>query len=111
LLDDEPPQAIIMAGDSYEESFDQLAALGDQMAAAGIKVFAFLDGEDAYAADAFRKLAGRTGGRFARFGDALPLRDLCEGVSLLLAGGEAAVRRIVNENVKRLLLAGPSGRP
>ena len=57
----------------------------------------------------FRRLAEETGGKFARFGEDLPLGALCEGVALLTAGGDQAVKRLGNKKVRQLLLTGPSG--
>lgn len=108
LSGDLRPQAVILVGDAFEEDVDQLAGLARELKAADIKVFAFIEGENERAANAFRTLAGITGGTFATFGAALPLRDLCQGVALLTAGGRKALSTARNEKVRRLLLTGPA---
>lgn len=102
--------AIILVGDCFEEEMSGAGRLARVLAGKGIKVFSFLEGDDWTAESAFRKLAEITGGRFAHLGADLPLEDLCEGVVLMTAGGSKGVARLKNEKVKRLLLAGPSGR-
>ena len=104
---DEGPEvdAIILVGDSCEEEMD--VAVATELKRRGIKMFCFLEGHYGYAVEIFGWLAYQTGGKFAHFGDDLPLGDLCEGVALLAAGGEKALARSKNEEVKRLLLAGP----
>ena len=52
----------------------------------------------------FRNFAEVTDGKFARFGDDLPLADLCQGVALLASGGKKALRQLGNKKVQRLLL-------
>ncbi|SPH17909.1 hypothetical protein DEA8626_01437 [Defluviimonas aquaemixtae] len=101
-----PASAIILIGDAYEEGPGDVEPLAQQLKSAGIKVFAFLEGEGTEAARAFSAFAEITDGKFARFGDELPLSDLCEGVALLTSGGSKGVKRIRNKNV-RLLLSGP----
>ena len=109
---DEPdaarPHAIILIGDFFEESSDEAKAIGEALKAAGIKVFAFLEGDDWTAQSVFRGLAQTTGGAFAKFGAELPLSDLCEGVALLTAGGEKGLKRLINKRTRQLLLTGPS---
>jgi hypothetical protein len=112
LFLDEAPEnradAIILIGDSFEEDSDDAAHLTTQLKRKGIKIFSFIDGNDLAATAIFEKLATKTGGTFAQFGDDLPLAALCEGVALLATGGRKALNRLKNEKA-RLLLAGPSG--
>ena len=108
FLQHEQPSAIILVGDCFEENRHEIAAVALDLRAAGIRVFGFLEGDDAVAAAVFRELAQTTGGRFAWFGAELPLRDLCEGVALLTTGGEQAVKRLQNRKVRQLLLTGPA---
>ena len=107
FLDSEPASAIIVVGDAFEEDFDDAASLAAALRRAGVKVFSFLEGDDPTAAAVFRELAETTGGRFACFGAELPLRDLCEGIALLTAGGSQALKRLDNPKVRQLLLTGP----
>lgn len=106
--DGEKIDAVILVGDAFEEEPAEALMLCHTLRIRGIRVFAFFEGELLAAEDQFRLIAGTTGGRFARLGDDLPLTDLCEGVALLAAGGEKAVRRLGNERARRLLLTGPA---
>lgn len=108
--DGERADAVILVGDAFEEEPDEALLLCQALRQRGIRVFAFFEGDLRAAEDQFRLIAETTGGRFARLGDDLPLADLCEGVALLAAGGEKAVRRLGNERARRLLLTGPSDR-
>lgn len=109
FLDDaDHANAVILVGDAFEEDAHDAELLAHSLRAAGIKVFSFFEGDLRQAQDVYRKLAEITGGRFAKLGDDLPLGDLCEGVALLAAGGEKAIRRLKNEKARRLLLTGPS---
>lgn len=99
--------AIILIGDSFEEDSEMIENAAHTLKQAGIRVFSFHEGEDWTARDTFTRLADLTGGRFARFGEELPLADLCEGVALLTAGGDKALRRLPNKKVRQLLLSGP----
>ena len=103
----ERAQAVILTGDAFEEDPERAARIGDELAAAGIPVFSFIEGGDPAATAVFRDLAMRTGGRFARFGDELPLDELCAGAAMIAAGDADGVRKLKNEKVRRLLLAGP----
>lgn len=98
--------AIILIGDCFEEDIEQAAKVAQALKASGIKVFAFLEGEDWTAASVFRTFAETTGGAFGKFGEELPLAPLCEGVALLTAGGKKAVRKIENKKVRLLLTDG-----
>jgi hypothetical protein len=89
---------------SFLTTRERIAA---QLKDKGIKVFSFIEGDDWTAQSIFQRIAEITGGRFAKFGDALPLADLCEGVALLTSGGKKALRRLKNEKA-RLLLSAPS---
>jgi len=100
--------AIILVGDAFEEDADQAEHAGTMLKKMGIRVFSFIEGNDPTAQSVFQRLAEITGGKFAKFGSDLPLSDLCEGVALLTSGGEKALDRLKNQNVRRLLLSGPS---
>jgi hypothetical protein len=99
--------ALILIGDCFEESAEGAYEAARALRRAGIRVFSFLEGDDWTAESVFRRLAVETGGAFARFGESLPLGALCEGVALLAAGGEKAVKRLPNAKVRQLLLTGP----
>lgn len=100
--------AIILVGDYFEEDSDRAEAVALALKGAGIKVFAFLEGDDWTAQSVFARLAVVTGGAFTKFGTDLPLADLCEGVALLTAGGKKGLKRLTNKRARHLLLTGPS---
>ena len=104
----ERPQAVIVVGDCFEEDVACVSAVAGAFKAAGIRIYAFHEGDDALAGSVFRQLADGTGGRFLRFGEDLPLADLCEAVAVLTAGGEKAVKRLTNNRAAVLLLAPPA---
>jgi hypothetical protein len=114
LLDErasERAQAVILVGDCFEEPFEEVAAVAAAYKAVGVRIFAFHEGDDALAQHVFRDLADGTGGRFFRFGESLPLADLCEAVAVLTASGDAGVRRLKDNRAAPLLLAAPQGNP
>ncbi len=105
---DEKPEyragAIILIGDSFEEDVIKAERIAAILRNKNIKVFSFIEGEDQTAHCVFKNLAIVTGGKFAKFGNELPLGDLCEGVALLTSGGKKALAQLKNEKVRRLLL-------
>lgn len=104
------PDAIILIGDMFEEDSCEISGIAQVLSDAGVKIFSFLEGENKNAASIFHLLSFHTGGTYARFGTDLPLRDLCEGVALLTAGGEKAVKRLGNKKIEKLLLTGTSNK-
>ena len=100
--------AVILIGDSFEEDAQKAQALALVLKTKGIKVFAFLEGEDWTAETVFRRFADITGGLFVRLGEELPLADLCEGVALLTADGKRGLKHLGNRRAKQLLLTGPA---
>jgi hypothetical protein len=106
----EKPDALILVGDAFEEHPQALSNFLHLFAGRRTPVFTFFEGDNDAAECAYREIAEKTGGRFARLGDDLPLGDLCEGVALLAGGGEKALRRLGNEKARRLLLSGPADR-
>lgn len=101
-------EALILVGDAFEEDAREIDFIAHHLKARGTRVFSFFEGDNGAAEAAFRRIAEATGGRFARLGDDLPLGDLCAGVALLTAGGEKAIRRLKNEQARKLLLTGPA---
>ena len=107
FIDEKPENragAIILIGDCFEEDSAIAAKTAALLKAKNIKVFSFIEGEDWTAHSVFKNLATITGGKFAKFGDDLPLDDLCEGVALMTYGGEKALTRLKNDKVRQLLL-------
>jgi hypothetical protein len=109
-FDDVRPEVIIVVGDAFEEDADELAHTLPFIKDMGIRIYALFEGENLAAERAFRLMAEKTGGRFARLGEDMPLTDLCEGIALLVGGGARAVKRIGNKSVRTLLLSGPETR-
>lgn len=109
-----PPEeraaAIILVGDCFEEDPRDAEQMAFKLKQEGIRVFCFHEGEDWTAEGVFRRIAEITGGKFARFGDGLPLAELCEGVALLAAGGAKALKRLPDGRAKQLLLTGPDAK-
>lgn len=99
------PRSVILVGDCFEEDMDDLPPLAAELNGRNIKVFSFLDGNDETAEGAFKFLAEKTGGAFAKFGSNMPLQDLCEGVALMSVGGVSALDRLKNTAAKTLLLS------
>lgn len=107
FLDDKPDQkaqSVILIGDSFEEDFDEIEPLAACLKDKKIKIFSFLDGRDFCAEKAFKLLSEKTGGAYAAFGPDMPLKDLCEGVAMLSAGGANALQRLHSGAAKTLLL-------
>ncbi len=99
------PRSIILVGDSFEEDMSDLTNIAQKLLEHKIKVFSFLDGNDSDAEEAFKFLSQKTGGVFAKFGSDMPLKDLCEGVALMSAGGQSALSRLQNSAARDLLLS------
>ncbi len=109
-LEHQNARSIILVGDHFEEDQENLFELARKLASKDIKVFCFLDSDDEKAEQTFRFLSETTAGKFARFGEDLPLSDLCEAVALLSSDTPDSVKKIKNENVKRLLLKHPDNK-
>ena len=105
----EQATAIILIGDCFEENDTMAECAAVLLKHKGIKIFSFIEGYDTTALPVFRRLSEITGGKFAMFGNELPLSDLCEGVALLTSGGEKALARLKNKKVQKLLLGPEKG--
>jgi len=99
--DNRAPSSIILVGDCFEESYATIKYVAGQLKDQNIKVFAFLEGNDGAASEAFATVASMTGGAFKQFGQGLNLEDLCVAAATFDTGGKAAF--------DRLLQAGHSG--
>ncbi len=97
--------AIVLIGDCFEEDADEAERMAKVLKQAGIRVYAFLEGQDEFAAGIFRMFAQTTEGRLARLGDDLPLAEFCEAVAVLTAGGHKALAALPRSRAKQLLLA------
>lgn len=108
--DDLQAQSIIVIGDCFEEDMEAVPRIAEQLKERGIRVFTFLDNSRLHqpqAEQAFQTLAERTGGVFAHLGADMPLNDLCKGVAMMSVGGQQALNRLGNNNVRQLLEAKP----
>lgn len=67
-----PIQALTYIGDAQEEGLDVLAALADELAAAGVPLHMYQEGTDVAVRNAFRLLALKSGGTYSAFNPAVP---------------------------------------
>jgi hypothetical protein len=97
------PRTIVLIGDCYEEGEYELNRAAADLAAAGIKVFAFLDtlgGKNGGGEYAFRTLAEKTGGSFQIFGQGMDLKGLCAAVATYTTGGDEALKKLADSGSK-----------
>ncbi|SDE26683.1 hypothetical protein SAMN04487779_102539 [Belnapia rosea] len=96
--------ALILIGDAQEEPLDPLCHLAGQLGLHGTPIFAFHEGGDRRAAEAFRQFAQLSGGAFAPFdaASAEALRALLRAVAVYAAGGRAALARLPGEAARRI---------
>ncbi len=88
--------ALVYVGDAMEESIDDLCDRAGELSLLGIPVFAFQEGGDVIAEQAFREIACITKGAWCRFdaGSAAQLRELLTAVAVYAAGGREALLSI-----------------
>ena len=88
-----PVDALVFVGDAMEESIDDLCDRAGQLSLLGIPVFAFQEGNDPVAEQAFQEIARLTKGAWCRFdaGSAAQLRELLTAVAVYAAGGREAL--------------------
>ena len=101
-------QAVVFVGDAMEESIDDLSAVAGELGLHGTPVFAFQEGDDAIAGQAFREVARLSRGAYCRFnpGAAHELGELLRAVAAYAAGGLKALdelSRRQNVGAQRLL--------
>jgi hypothetical protein len=89
----QPVAALVLVGDSMEEHLPALMQKAGELRLLGVKVFAFHEGSDPVAGEAFREIARLTGGAYAPFnaGAASELRALLGAVAAYAAGGLKAL--------------------
>lgn len=89
----QPLRAFLFIGDCVEESVDTLCQKAGALALLGVRGFLFQEGRDPTAEQVFRRIAGITGGAYARFDShsATHLRDLLGAVAAYASGGLKAL--------------------
>jgi len=85
--------ALVYVGDCMEEHIDDLCHKAGELGLLGVPVFAFQEGRDADAEQAFREIARLTKGAFCRFdsGSARQLAELLKAVAAYASGGKKAL--------------------
>jgi hypothetical protein len=85
--------ALVFVGDCVEEDADALGTLAGELGLRGVPVFAFQEGDDAYAEQVLRQVARLSRGAWCRFdaSSASQLRDLLAAVAVHAAGGRKAL--------------------
>lgn len=101
----QPVAALVLVGDSMEEDLPTLMQKAGELRLLGVKVFAFHEGADPVAGEAFREIARLTGGAYAPFraGAASELRALLGAVAAYAAGGLKALAARPDRTSRRLL--------
>jgi hypothetical protein len=86
-------QAVVFVGDAMEENIDDLCAAAGELGLLGVPVFAFQEGHDAAAEQAFREIARLSRGAYCRFdiSAAHELAELLRAVAAYAAGGMKAL--------------------
>jgi hypothetical protein len=97
------PAALILVGDCCEEKNADVLNAARELSQNGIRVYAFHEtvggttdrrANNSNAENLFRQVAAITGGAFAKFGNGMPLADLCNAVAAYCAGGEEALKAL-----------------
>ena len=104
---------LVLVGDAVEEPLDALCHAAGQLGLHGTPVFAFHEGGNTQAGEAFRQIAKVSGGAYAPFdaSSAAGLRDLLRAVAAYAAGGRAALARLPGPAAQRIAgqLPAPKG--
>ena len=98
-------KAAVFVGDACEEPQGALTAVAGRLAVYNVPVFVFQEGDDPVAGQAFRAIAGITGGAHAPFmpGSAEQLRALFGAVARYAAHGRAGLDEIEHQLVRGML--------
>ena len=93
---DKPVNALVYVGDCMEERVDDLCHVAGELGMLNVPVFAFQEGYDATAENAFKEIARLSKGAYCRFdaGSAAQLRDLLTAVAVYAAGGRKALKQL-----------------
>jgi hypothetical protein len=89
-------RAVVFVGDAMEEDVDALCAKAGELGLLKVPVFAFQEGHDGGAEQAFREIARLTGGAWCKFdpGAAAQLRELLRAAAAYAAGGREALKQL-----------------
>ena len=93
-------QALVYVGDAMEEPIDDLCAKAGELGLLGVPAFAFQEGHDPVAEQAYREMARLSRGAYCRFssGAAHELRELLRAVAAYAAGGMKALEDLKRRN-------------
>ncbi|MBK18094.1 MAG: hypothetical protein CMM52_04565 [Rhodospirillaceae bacterium] len=85
--------ALVYVGDAMEEEIDDLCHSAGELGVLGVPIFAFQEGDDLVATQAFKQFANLTGGAHCRFDAAAAgqLKELLAAVAVFAAGGLPAL--------------------
>jgi hypothetical protein len=85
--------AVIYVGDAMEENIDKLCQTAGEIGMQGTPIFAFQEGEDTSAQNAFKEMAKLSRGAYFKLNaqSAHMLRDLLSAVAVYAAGGKSAL--------------------
>lgn len=100
----EKVNALIFVGDAIEEDVDAVCHAAGELGLRGTPIFAFHEGMDPVAGNAFRQIAQLSGGAYAPFDSGSPdaLRDLLRAVAVFAAGGRAALAQLPGAAARRI---------
>lgn len=86
-------RALVFIGDAVEEDPDELCHLAGKLGLMKVPVFAFQEGQDAYATGIFTQIASLSGGAYSKFDleSAAHLKSLLTAVAVYAAGGKKAL--------------------
>ena len=87
--------ALVFVGDCIEEDIDRVCHLAGQLGVQGVPIFAFQEGMDPVATQAFRQFAKLTGGAHCQFDNtsAGELKALLSAVAVYASGGRSALQK------------------
>ena len=88
-------KAVVLVGDSFEESIDDVGKIAGKLGMLGVPAFIFHEGHDAAAKNAFQHIAQLTHGAYCAFdqNSVAQLKDLLCAVAAFAVGGVNALRQ------------------
>jgi hypothetical protein len=79
------PKIVMLVGDSYEEDFSKIDSIVRSYIKNGTRIFAYQEGDDAAASQAFKELAKKTEGVYLKLGDNAADINLSNATSAAIA--------------------------